>query len=198
MAFFDGTARRCPYLPMTTNSSTTTTTSTSGARRVELLLELALFRTRWLLVPFYLGLIVAMALLLIKFAKSTIASIDVIVNGSSGAAMIAVLSLVDAALVANLLLIIIFAGYENFISKIDLGDSEDRPKWMGNVGFSDLKIKLIGSIVAISAIDLLKYFFNVGTAQPHEIAWAIGIHITLVVSGVLFALMDRIAERKHT
>jgi len=165
------------------------------ARRTEVALETALFRARWLLVPFYLGLVVAMVLLLAKFAKATLASVVPILNGSSGEAMIAILSLVDAALVANLLLIIIFAGYENFISKIDLRDSEDRPKWMGNVGFSDLKIKLIGSIVAISAIDLLKYFFNVGTARPQDMAWAIGIHVCLVVSGVLFALMDRIADR---
>jgi len=167
----------------------------SLARRTEVVLETALFRTRWLLVPFYFGLIVAMALLLAKFAKATLAAFDPILHGSSGEAMIAILSLVDAALVANLLLIIIFAGYENFISKIDLRDTEDRPKWMGSVGFSDLKIKLIGSIVAISAIDLLKYFFNVGTARPQDMAWAIGIHVCLVVSGVLFALMDRIAAR---
>ncbi|HSC64761.1 MAG TPA: YqhA family protein [Caldimonas sp.] len=165
------------------------------ARRTEVALETALFRTRWLLVPFYVGLVVAMVLLLVKFAKATLASVDPILHGSGGEAMIAILGLVDVALVANLLLIIIFAGYENFISKIDLGESEDRPKWMGNVGFSDLKIKLIGSIVAISAIDLLKYFFNVQTSRPHDMGWAIAIHACLVVSGVLFAIMDRIAAR---
>jgi len=107
--------------------------------------------------------------------------------------MIAVLNLVDTALVANLLLIIVFAGYENFISKFNLRNNEDRPNWMGTVGFSGLKIKLIGSIVAISAIDLLKYFFNVGANKPEDMAWAVGIHVCLVVTGVLFALMDRIA-----
>ena len=166
-------------------------------RSAELLLELMLFRTRWLLVPFYLGLVLAMGFLLIKFVKAVVASYAPIVDGTGGEAMIAILGLVDAALVANLLLIIIFAGYENFISKIDLGDTEDRPKWMGNVGFSDLKIKLIGSIVAISAIDLLKYFFNVSTASSMEMAWAVGIHVALVVSGVLFAIMDRIADHKR-
>ena len=166
-------------------------------RRTESLLELMLFRTRWLLVPFYLGLVVAIGFLLIKFVAALLSSYTPIVHGNSGEAMIAILGLVDAVLVANLLLIIIFAGYENFISKIDVGDSEDRPKWMGSVGLSDLKIKLIGSIVAISAIDLLKYFFNVRTSSSTEMAWAIGIHLTLVVSGVLFALMDWIADSKH-
>jgi uncharacterized protein (TIGR00645 family) len=166
-----------------------------ASRRTERGLEKALFQTRWLLLPFYAGLVFAMLLLLGKFAKATLAAIDPILGGSSGEAMIAILGLVDATLVANLLLIIILAGYENFISKIDLGDSEDRPKWMGNLGFAHLKIKLIGSIVAISAIDLLKYFFNVSTSSPRDMAWAIGIHVCLVVSGVLFALMDRIADR---
>jgi uncharacterized protein (TIGR00645 family) len=114
-------------------------------------------------------------------------------EGSSGEAMIAILTLVDITLVANLLLIIIFAGYENFISKIDTGDNEDRPDWMGHVSFSDLKLKLIGSIVAISGIELLKYFVNVKQSTEHELMWVVILHLTLVFSGVMFALMDRIA-----
>jgi len=168
-------------------------TQTPSHRRAEVMVETALFQTRWLLAPFYLGLVFAIVLLLAKFAKSTLASIDPILYGSTGQAMIAVLNLVDTALVANLLLIIVFAGYENFISKFNLRNNEDRPNWMGTVGFSGLKIKLIGSIVAISAIDLLKYFFNVGANKPEDMAWAVGIHVCLVVTGVLFALMDRIA-----
>jgi uncharacterized protein (TIGR00645 family) len=177
---------------------TTDKASSTFARRIEHALESTLFRARWLLVPFYLGLVVAIVLLLVKFAKATLAAADPILSGTSGEAMIAILGLVDAALVANLLLIIIFSGYENFISKMDLSDSEDRPKWMGNIGFADLKVKLIGSIIAISAIDLLKYFFNVATANAHDMAWAIGIHVSLVISGVLFAVMDRIADRHRT
>ena len=105
-----------------------------------------------------------------------------------------ILTLVDITLVANLLLIIIFAGYENFVSKIDTGDNEDRPEWMGHVGFSDLKLKLIGSIVAISGIELLKYFINVKEvlAEPngnYQLAWLVGIHLTLVFSGVMLSLI---------
>ena len=177
---------------------TTPETPRHFARRAELLLESSLFRARWLLVPFYLGLVFAIVLLLLKFGKACLGAIDPILYGSSGQAMIAILGLVDAALVANLLLIIIFAGYENFISKMELSNSEDRPKWMGNIGFADLKVKLIGSIIAISAIDLLKYFFNVATADSRDMAWAIGIHVCLVVSGLMFALMDRIADRHGT
>jgi uncharacterized protein (TIGR00645 family) len=166
-------------------------------KRYEHAFESLIFGSRWLLAPFYLGLVAAIGLLLIKFVKSFIAALPVVFEGSGGEAMIAILTLVDITLVSNLLLIIIFAGYENFISKIDTGDHEDRPDWMGHVGFSDLKIKLIGSIVAISGIELLKYFVNVKQAGEHELMWAVIIHITLVFSGVMFALMDRLSGAKH-
>lgn len=167
-------------------------------KQVELALEHFMFASRWLLVPFYIGLVAAVALLLIKFSNAFIVLVPVIFAGDNNAALLGILTLVDITLVANLLLIIIFAGYENFVSKIDTGDNEDRPDWMGHVGFSDLKLKLIGSIVAISGIELLKYFINVKEmlAQPNgndQLAWLVGIHLTLVFSGVMFALMDRIS-----
>ncbi len=171
-------------------------------KRIELFLEHFMFGSRWLLVPFYIGLIAGIALLLVKFGKAFLTLIPSVFGGDGGAALLGILTLVDITLVANLLLIIIFAGYENFVSKIDTGDNEDRPDWMGHVGFSDLKLKLIGSIVAISGIELLKYFINVKEvlAEPNgnqQLAWLVGIHLTLVFSGVMFALMDRIAGGSH-
>ncbi|MGC2166416.1 MAG: YqhA family protein, partial [Gallionella sp.] len=96
---------------------------------------------------------------------------------------------------------VIFSGYENFVSKIDVDDHVDKPDWMGKVDYSGLKIKLIGSIVAISAIDLLKAFMHISTPGVEtltnsQMAWMVGIHVTLIISGVLFAIMDRIAEPK--
>lgn len=169
-------------------------------KRLEHGLEHFMFNSRWLLVPFYLGLVGGIALLLVKFIKAFIALVPTVFSGDSGAALLGILSLVDITLVANLLIIIIFAGYENFVSKIDTGGNEDRPSWMGHVSFSDLKLKLIGSIVAISGIELLKYFINIKeiVASPngnYELAWVVGIHVILVISGVLFALMDRIAAK---
>ncbi len=172
-------------------------------KRLEHGLEHFMFNSRWLLVPFYLGLVAGIALLLVKFVKAFVALVPTVFTGESGAALLGILSLVDITLVANLLLIIIFAGYENFVSKIDTGNNEDRPSWMGHVSFSDLKLKLIGSIVAISGIELLKYFINIKEVVAsehgnHELAWSLGIHFTLVISGVLFALMDRIAGTRHS
>ena len=116
---------------------------------------------------------------------------------TSDKAIISILTLVDTTLIASLLIIIIFSGYENFVSKIAFGDHEDRPVWMGKVGFSDLKLKLIGAIVAISAVELLKAFINIHEVTSEELAWRVGIHFTFVVSGVLFALTDFIVDKKH-
>jgi uncharacterized protein (TIGR00645 family) len=110
------------------------------------------------------------------------------------------LALLDLTLLANLILMVIFAGYENFVSRIDVAtESKDRPHWMGTIDFSGLKIKLIGSLVAISVIELLKDFINLsGKEEVGEgTIWRICIHLTFVVSGVLFALMDWIADKRE-
>lgn len=161
----------------------------------ERVLERLIFGSRWLLTPLYLGLIAAIALLLVKFLKEFLHLLPLVLSGDGGEVMVGVLTLVDVALVANLLLIIIFAGYENFVSKIDTGSHEDRPEWMGRVSFSDLKIKLIGSIVAISGIELLKSFLNIEAYTNEQLGWKLGLHMTFVVSGVMFALMDRLAHK---
>jgi uncharacterized protein (TIGR00645 family) len=110
------------------------------------------------------------------------------------------LALLDLTLLANLILMVIFAGYENFVSRIDVAtESKDRPHWMGTIDFSGLKIKLIGSLVAISVIELLKDFINLsGKEEVGEgTIWRIAIHLTFVISGVLFALMDWIADKRE-
>jgi len=106
---------------------------------------------------------------------------------------------VDIVLLANLLIIIIFAGYENFVSKIDTEDHEDRPDWMGHVDFGDLKMKLVASIIAISGIELLRAFFNVESFEDRQMAWKLGVHVTFVFTGLIFAIMDKLGEhKKHT
>ena len=163
---------------------------------IEYRLERVMFASRWLLAPFYIGLVGAIAILLFKFVKEFITLLPQVFTLDGGQIMVSVLTLVDVALVANLLLIIVFAGYENFVSKINTENSEDRPEWMGHVTFSDLKIKLIGSIVAISGIELLKAFVNIDNYSDKQIAWKIGLHLTFVLSGVLFAVMDRLTAGK--
>ena len=167
-------------------------------KKIETRLESMMFNSRWLLAPFYIGLVGAVFLLLVKFIQEFIHVTPHILDSSESEAILAILTLVDMSLVANLLLIIIFSGYENFVSKIDAAGHEDKPEWMGKVDFSGLKLKLIASIVAISAIELLKAFVNLDKVlNAEQLKWKVGIHITLVVSGVLFALMDRLAGSKE-
>jgi uncharacterized protein (TIGR00645 family) len=164
--------------------------------RAEAALESLVFRSRWLLAPFFVGLILAIIALLVKFLKQLWALAIGVFSLTSDEMIINILTLVDSALIAALLLIIGFSGYENFVSKIGTGDHEDRPAWMGKVGFSDLKIKLIGAIVAISAVELLKAFINLDQFTWYQLSWKVGIHVTFVVSGVLFAITDRINDGK--
>ena len=170
--------------------------------KMERILETLMFRSRWLLAPMYLGLVGGLVVLLIKFGQEFLHIIMHIFDASEREVVLSILALVDMTLIANLLIMVIFSGYENFVSKIDVANHEDRPEWMGKVDYSGLKLKLIGSIVAISSIDLLRAFMHQAdpSAAPlsnEQMAWMVGIHVTFIVSGVLFALMDKLAESTH-
>jgi uncharacterized protein (TIGR00645 family) len=161
-------------------------------------MEKVIFGGRWLLAPLYLGLLLSLIPLLIRFFKDFIGLIDLTMNADMHQITLKILELLDTVLLGNLIIIIIFAGYENFVSKINVAESsEDRPHWMGRVDYSGLKIKLIGSLVAISVIELLKDFMHEGDFDAKREMWRIGIHLTFVVSGVLFALMDFIADKRE-
>jgi uncharacterized protein (TIGR00645 family) len=171
---------------------------TRSRHRTETALEKTLFASRWLLAPFYLGLAVGVAILLIKFLQELFHLARHALAISEAEAIVGVLTLVDLALTGSLLLIVIFSGYENFVSKIDHTEHRDWPDWMGTIDFTALKIKLLGSIVAISAIQLLKRFMEVKTASDRELIWYAVIHVVFVVSSVLLALSDRLTgEVKH-
>jgi uncharacterized protein (TIGR00645 family) len=169
---------------------------------LEFLLELGLFRARWLMAPFYVGLVVALGALLAVFGAELVHQLSDVFAMTPEKAILMVLSLIDLSLAGNLLLIVVFSGYENFVSKIDTGDDEDRPEWMGAVDFSGLKLKLIASIVAISAIALLRAFMRLAEGEGTDdrtLTWLVAIHLTFVVSGVLMAVMDLITGKsaKH-
>ena len=169
---------------------------------MEKILETLMFRSRWILAPMYLGLVGGLVMMMIKFVQEFVHIFSHILISEEKEVVLSILGLVDITLVANLLIMVIFSGYENFVSKIDVANHEDRPDWMGKVDYSGLKLKLIGSIVAISAIDLLKAFMHQSTPNIEhltnsQMAWMVGIHFTLILSGVLFALMDKLADSNH-
>jgi uncharacterized protein (TIGR00645 family) len=174
------------------------TSDRPGKNVVERSLEWGLFSSRWLMAPFYIGLALTLGVLVLAFGREFVHAIPKLFFEETRPedAILMVLSLVDMSLAGNLLLIVIFSGYESFVSKIDTGDSEDRPAWMGKVDFAGLKMKLIASIVAISAITLLKSFMvlNAGQIDERRLFWQVTIHLTFVLSGVLLALMDWLAS----
>jgi uncharacterized protein (TIGR00645 family) len=164
----------------------------------ESLIEKIIFGGRWLLAPLYVGLLLGLIPLLYRFFKDFISLFELASTSDMHHITLKVLELLDTVLLGNLIIIIIFAGYENFVSKINVAEkSEDRPHWMGRVDYSGLKIKLIGSLVAISVIELLKDFMQEEAYDAKREMWRIGIHLTFVVSGVLFALMDFIADKRE-
>jgi uncharacterized protein (TIGR00645 family) len=164
---------------------------------LEKYLEKGLFRSRWIMAPFYVGLVLTLLILLAKFTQELVLFAPTVLQISEAKVILGVLTLIDLVLAGNLLLMVIFAGYENFVSKIDTGDSEDRPDWMGKVDFSGLKLKLIGSIVAISGIHLLKAFMDIKQITKEDLLWLVIIHMAFVISGVLFAVMDYLTARSH-
>ena len=175
----------------------------SGKSSVETRFEQGLFASRWLMAPMYLGLAVTLGMLTVIFVKELVYYLPQVLELSAEKMILVALTMIDLTLAANLLLIVMFSGYESFVSKFDFDVGADKPGWMGKVDFGGLKMKLIASIVAISGIHLLKRFMEISdldtatTFGVTEMFWLVTIHLTFVVSGVLMALMDWLQARSY-
>jgi uncharacterized protein (TIGR00645 family) len=162
-------------------------------RAAERWLEKLLFAGRWFMAPIYVGLLLILAIITVKFVEELVLALPSVLSMQERELVLLVLGLIDLALLGSLTLMVAFAGYENFVSKMhSITGHEDRPDWMGHVDFSGMKLKLISSIVAISAIHLLRTFLNVSAIPKEDVGWQLAIHLGFVVSGVLLALMDRL------
>jgi len=171
--------------------------------RFQNILEGSIFASRWILAPLYLCLVLTLPIIGFKFLQEFCHLLTHFNSLTTQLMVIAVLELVDVVLVGNLLMMIIFCGYENFISKIELAAHHvDRPSWMGKIDYSGLKQKIIGSIVAISSIELLKVFIDLGSidhsaseAEMSFFRWKmfgmIILHAVFVVSGLIFAITEK-------
>lgn len=157
-------------------------------------LENFIFASRWLMAPFYLALVICLAALLFKAMQHTWHFLAHVVAATESELILGLLTLVDLSLTGSLLLIVIFSGYENFVSRIDAADHADWPEWMGKIDFTGLKLKLLSSIVAISAIQLLRAFLDIRNTSDRDLYWQVGIHMMFVVSGLLLALTDKISH----
>jgi uncharacterized protein (TIGR00645 family) len=165
---------------------------------LEAIIEWLIYTSRWLMAPVYLGLIAALGILIVTFFRELYIQAPQVPTMDETDIILLVLTLVDLSLAGNLVLIILFSGYENFVSKMEMAHKDrDRPEWLGSIDFSGLKIKLIASIVAISGIHLLKIFMNLSNYTEQQLRWYVIIHLTFIFSGVCVAAMDWLEEKAH-
>jgi len=166
-------------------------------KKIERILETILFHSRWVLAPFYLGLAFCLLLLLAHFGRELFHFVLKIPSAKDADVILGTLGLIDLAFTANLVVIVIFSGYENFVSKIETDGRGDQPDWMTKVDFGGLKQKLMTSIVAISAIQVLKAFMNLDQGDAinnNKLAWLVGIHVLFLGSLLAVVLADRWSE----
>jgi uncharacterized protein (TIGR00645 family) len=168
---------------------------------LERTIEKLLFASRWILAPIYLGLSLALVALGIKFFQEAWHVLSHIWGMGESDMVLTILALIDMVLVASLVVMVMFSGYENFVSRIDVDDNDERLGWLGKLDAGTLKLKVAASIVAISSIHLLKAFMNVQQIDNDKLMWYVIIHLTFVVSAVLMGVLDRMAfaaHREHT
>lgn len=160
-------------------------------KSLERIIETLLYQSRWLLAPIYLGLAVLLAFLVVVFFKDLFHLAPKLWELKETDVILAALTLIDLALVASLVVMVVISGYENFVSRIDLEDGEEKLSWVGKLDSGTLKLKVSSSIVAISSIHLLKAFMNAKQTSNETLMWLILMHLTFVLSALLMAVIDR-------
>lgn len=163
---------------------------------MERIVESVFYASRWLLAPIYIGLSLALVLLAIKFFQEVLHIFPIVFSSSESDLVLVVLSLIDLSLVGGLLVMVMFSGYENFISQIDLEDHKEKLSWLGKLDSGSLKQKVAASIVAISSIHLLQKFMDAEQIENEKLMWYVIIHLTFVLSAIGMAVVDRM-NGKH-
>ena len=157
--------------------------------------ERFLFASRYLLAPLYLALAVSLVALLGKAGLHLYELLTQLPTLNDEAVLLSELAIVDLTLTASLVVIVFLSGYTNFVAPVVMRENDGRPHWFAEIDFSELKRKLMASIVAISAIKLLEGFMDVAHEPDRNLYWLVGIHLTFVVSTLLLALADRFGDR---
>ncbi|TVO59314.1 TIGR00645 family protein [Denitromonas halophila] len=161
---------------------------------MEKFFERTMYASRWLLAPIYLGLSLALLALGLKFFQEVFHVLPHVFSTPETDLILLVLSLIDMALVGGLLVMVMFSGYENFVSQLDIGDEAEKLNWLGKMDSSSLKNKVAASIVAISSIHLLKVFMNASNLDSDKLLWYVIIHLTFVVSAFAMGYLDKITR----
>jgi uncharacterized protein (TIGR00645 family) len=166
-------------------------------KQIEHFIESIILASRWLLVVFYLGLTVALGLYCISFMRKLWEYMNKVMVLEETDAILKILSLIDASLVASLVVMVIISGYENFVSRFDNVDEKSAElSWLGKIDAGSLKIKVASTIVAISSIHLLQIFLNANQYTGDQMMWFTIIHMAFVVSALLLAYIDKVIVGK--
>jgi uncharacterized protein (TIGR00645 family) len=164
--------------------------------KLEQLTEKLLFASRWILAPIFLGLSLALLALGVKFFQEAYHLIAEVLTKDESELVLVVLALIDISLVGSLIVMVMFSGYENFVSTID-AKGTDSLGWLGKMDSGTLKLKVAASIVAISSIHLLRVFMKAENTENDKIMWYVILHMTFVLSAVLLGVLDKMSFAKH-
>jgi uncharacterized protein (TIGR00645 family) len=167
---------------------------------MEKTIEKLLFASRWILAPVYLGMSLALVALGIKFFQELYHLVTDVVFMSEADMVLLLLALVDMVLVGSLIVMVMFSGYENFVSALDVEEGSEKLSWLGKLDANSLKLKVASSIVAISSIHLLRAFMSTpehARQENNPLMWYVIIHLTFVVSAVMMGVLDRITAKSH-
>ena len=162
--------------------------------KIERSLERLMYASRWILAPIYFGLSLALLALSVKFFQELYHFIPFILELDESQLVLKLLSLIDLTLVGSLIVIVMFSGYENFVSQMDICNTAEKLEWLGTHDYGSLKIKVAASIVAISSIHLLKVFMNINATSNDKLKWYVLIHLTLVMSALLMSYLDKLTK----
>jgi len=164
-------------------------------KNVETTIEKAMYRSRWLLAPIYLGLTLALVALAIKFFQEILHMLPLILQMKEADMVLVVLSLIDMAMVGGLIVMVMMSGYENFVSQLDIAETDEKLSWLGTMDTSSLKMKIAASIVAISSIHLLKIFMNAQNIDNDKLLWYVILHLTFVLSAFAMGVLDQLHKK---
>lgn len=164
---------------------------------MEKLIERSMYASRWLLAPIYLGLALAILAIALKFFQEMAHILPSVFSIAESDLVLTVLSLIDMALVGSLLVMVMFSSYENFVSRLDVGDGDDKLDWLGKLDAGSVKQKVAASIVAISSIHLLKQFVKAESIPNDKLLWYVVIHLTFVLSAFVMGYLDKLTRHHH-
>ncbi|MCK4493749.1 MAG: TIGR00645 family protein [Methylococcales bacterium] len=162
--------------------------------KIEHTSERLMYNSRWILAPIYMGLSLALIALAVKFFQEMFHFLPHILTISEGDLILKILSLIDLVLVGGMLVIVMFSGYENFVSEMDIGEKAEKLEWLGTHDYGSLKMKVAASVVAISSIHLLKVFMNIENIANDKLLWYVIIHLAMVISAFIMGYLDKITR----